>query len=147
MLSYFSDTAVVQGNFRNHHAGYHSIADMAYVVGGALLRELTGALFITAYEQPAQHVIWQAFADPLSRSYVLCTGSGILGVSIGFNTLSTHAACTVWWSFLATIAVTAAASVRKFQKVAWLTWAGFVSIFIAVFIVAYAFPILPFGPS
>lgn len=41
----------------------------------------------------------------------------------------------------------AAASVRKFQKVAWLTWAGFVSIFTAVFIVVYGFPILPFGPS
>ena len=112
MLSYFSDTAVVQGNFRNHHAGYYSIADMAYVVGGALLRELTGALFITAYEQPAQHVIRQAFADPLNCSYVLCVGSDVLSVAIGLNVLSTHAPCTVW-SFLVTIVVIAAASVRN----------------------------------
>jgi hypothetical protein len=27
------------------------------------------------------------------------------------------------------------ASVRKFEKIAWITWAGFASVFIAVFIV------------
>jgi hypothetical protein len=110
-----ADTAVVQGDFRNAHPGCHSIADMAKVVGGVPLKELTGGLFIVAY--------------------VLCTGSGILGVSIGLNALSTHAACTVWWSFLATVVVIATASVRTFHKVAWLTWAGFASIFTAVFII------------
>ncbi|KAK5105754.1 hypothetical protein LTR62_002174 [Meristemomyces frigidus] len=111
-------TAVVQGDFRNNHAGCHSIADMAYEVGGVWMRETTGGLFIIAY--------------------VLCTGSGILGVSIALNALSHHAACTVWWSFLAYVVVAAAASVRKFQKIGWLTWAGFFSIFIAVFIVVIA---------
>jgi len=67
--------------------------------------------------------------------YILCSGSGILGVSIGLNALSEHAACTVWWAFLATVVVTACASIRKFQKIGWLTWAGFLSIFVAVFIV------------
>lgn len=71
-------------------------------------------------------------------SYVLCTGSGILGVSIGLNALSTHAACTVWWSLIATIVVAACASVRTFQNIGWLTWAGFISIFTAVLIVVYA---------
>ncbi|KAF2804331.1 neutral amino acid permease [Mytilinidion resinicola] len=108
-------TAVVQGDFRNSHPGCHSIADMARVLGGPVLKELTGGLFIIAY--------------------VLCTGSGILGVSIGLNALSTHAACSVWWSFLATVVVMATASVRTFHKVGWLTWAGFASIFTAVLIV------------
>lgn len=30
--------AIVQGNFRNRHAGCHSIADMANVVGGTWLK-------------------------------------------------------------------------------------------------------------
>ncbi|GAB7352105.1 hypothetical protein MBLNU459_g2604t2 [Dothideomycetes sp. NU459] len=111
-------TAVIQGDFRNSHPGCHSIADMAQIVGGVYVKELTGFLFIVAY--------------------VLCTGSGILGVSIGLNALSHHAACTVWWSFLATIVVALAASVRKFHKIGWLTWAGFASIFIAVMIVVIA---------
>lgn len=110
--------AIIQGDFRNRHAGCHSIADMSAVLGGPILKELVGALFLIAY--------------------VLCTGSGILGVSIGLNALSTHAACTVWWSFLATVVVAVCASVRKFHSIGWLTWAGFVSIFVAVFIIVIA---------
>jgi hypothetical protein len=91
---------------------------MSEVLGGKILKELTGALFLIAY--------------------VLCAGSGILGVSIGLNALSTHAACTVWWSFLATVVVALTASVRKFHNIGWLTWAGFISIFTAVFIVVIA---------
>lgn len=56
-------SAVIQGNFRNNHRGCHSIADMADEVGGVVLRELVGFLFVVAY--------------------VLCTGSGIIGVSVG----------------------------------------------------------------
>lgn len=114
-LTTFTDTAIVQGNFRNAHAGSHTIADMCYVVGGPILREICGVLYLVAY--------------------VLCAGSGILGVSVGLNALSHHAACTVWWSFIATIVVALAASVRKFHQIGWLTWAGFISIFAAVFIV------------
>ncbi len=71
----------------------------------------------------------------LSGSWILATGSGIVGVSVGLNALSHHAACTVWWSFLATVVVALTASVRKFHQIGWLTWAGFISIFIAVMIV------------
>lgn len=45
------------------------------------------------------------------------------------------AACTVWFTFVATIIVILAASVRKFHQIGWLTYAGFLSIYIAVFIV------------
>jgi len=47
LLTYL-DTAILQGNFRNRHAGCHSIADMAEVVGGPIVRELVGGLFIIA---------------------------------------------------------------------------------------------------
>lgn len=111
-------TAVVQGDFRNAHPGCHSIADMSAVLGGTILKELVGFLFLVAY--------------------VLCAGSGILGVSIAFNALSTHGACSVWFSFVAAVLVIGCASVRKFQQIGWLTWAGFISIFVAVFIVVIA---------
>jgi hypothetical protein len=111
-------TAVLQGDFRNNHPRCHSIADMAGVVGGPIMKELTGALFIVAY--------------------VLLTGSGIVGVSIGINALSHHAACTVWWTLVATVFVALAASVRKFHQIGWLTWIGFASIFTAVFILVIA---------
>ena len=107
--------AIVPGHFRNRHAQCHSIADMANVVGGPWLKELTGFLFIV--------------------QYVLCAGSSILGVSVALNALSDHAACSVWWTLLASVVVGAAASIRKFEKLAWLTWIGFISIFTAVLIV------------
>lgn len=107
--------AVIQGNFRNSHAGCHSIGDMAEVVGGVWLREVVGMLFLV--------------------SFVIVAASGIFGASVALNALSTHAICTNWFTLVATIAIFLLASVRKFEKIAWLTWVGFASIFTAVFIV------------
>ncbi|KAG5291464.1 neutral amino acid permease [Histoplasma ohiense] len=106
---------VILGGFRERHPGCHSIADMVLVTGGPIAKEITGILFIIAY--------------------VLCAGTGIIGVATGLNALSHHGACTVWWSFLAAVVIVLTASVRKLEHVGWLTYAGFSSIYIAVFIV------------
>ena len=111
-------TAIIQGDFRNRHRGCHSIADMAYEVGGRWLMELVGGLFVIAY--------------------VLCTGAGIVGLSVAFNTFSGHGTCTVWFSLISAIIVAACASVRKFHKLSWLTFAGFISVFIAVLMIVIA---------
>ncbi|KAI0128785.1 transmembrane amino acid transporter [Xylariales sp. AK1849] len=107
--------AIVQGNFRNSHAGCHSIADMAFVVGGTWLKEVVGVFFLV--------------------TYAIVGASGIFGSSVALNALSNHAVCTNYFMLIATVAVFIFASARKFEKIAWLTWAGFLSIFIAVFIV------------
>jgi hypothetical protein len=88
---------------------------MCHLLGGFWFKEAIGVLYLIAY--------------------VLCTGSGMVGLSVAFNALSNHSACTVWWTFLSFCIITICASVRKFEKIGWLTWAGFVSIFVAVFIV------------
>jgi hypothetical protein len=106
---------VILGNFRTSRPHCHSIADMAEVVAGKAGKEITGLLFIIGY--------------------VLVTGSGIIGVSTALNALSHHAACTVWWSFIATAVTIIAASTRKLTHVGWLTYAGFISIYVAVLIV------------
>ncbi|GJD05213.1 transmembrane amino acid transporter [Colletotrichum higginsianum] len=110
--------AIIQGNFRNAHAGCHSIADMANVVGGVWLKEVVGVLFLV--------------------TYAIVGASGIFGTSAAFNALSNHAICTNYYMMVATAAVFILASVRKFEKIAWLTWAGFLSVYIAVFIVVPA---------
>ena len=107
--------AIIQGNFRNSHAGCHSIADMAEVVGGLWLKEIVGVFFLV--------------------TYAIVGASGIFGSSVALNVLSDHAICTNWFMAVATIAVFILASFRKFEKIAWLTWAGFFSVYIAVFIV------------
>ncbi|KAI1092573.1 amino acid transporter [Rostrohypoxylon terebratum] len=108
-------TAVIQGDFKTRHPECHTLADMGYKIGGVWLKELIGALYLIAF--------------------VLCAGTGIIGLSVAFNALSDHAACTVWWGFLSTVIITIAASIRTLKNIGWLTWAGFLSIFLAVFIV------------
>lgn len=107
--------AIIQGNFRNAHAGCHSIADMANVVGGVWLKEVVGVLFLV--------------------TYAIVGAAGIFGSSVALNVFSNHAICTNWFMAVCTIAVFILASARKFEKIAWLTWAGFLSVYIAVFIV------------
>lgn len=94
--------ARIQGDFRNNHRGLHSIADMANEVGGPIVREIVGVLFIIAY--------------------VLLTGSGILGVSIAFNVFTNHALCTNWFSFFGFVIIVGLASFRKMSQIGWLTW-------------------------
>lgn len=108
-------TAMIQGDFKTRHPECHTLADMGYTVGGVWLKELIGVLYLIAY--------------------VLCSGTGIVGLSVAFNALSDHAACTVWWAFLSMVIITAAASIRTLRNIGWLTWVGFLSIFLAVFIV------------
>lgn len=74
-------------------------------------------------------------ADIGPASFILASGSGILGVSTAFNALTDHSMCTVWFTFFATLVVAAAASFRKLEKIGILTWIGFVSIVIAVLII------------
>jgi amino acid permease len=110
-------SAIITGNFRKQYPTCHSIADMAGVVGGAVLRELTGALSII--------------------SYIITASSGVIGVSAAANALSSHAACTLWWYLVATVVIFIISSVRKFSQIGWLSWVGFVSVFAAVLVVVY----------
>ncbi|KAI3011277.1 hypothetical protein CBS147482_4617 [Aspergillus niger] len=110
--------AIILGNFRTLYPQCHSVADMAQLIGGPMLRELVGFMFIV--------------------TYVITAASGIIGVSAAFNALSLHSLCTVWFSFIATIIIAGFASVRKFSHIGWLTWVGFVSILAAVLIVVFA---------
>lgn len=107
--------AIIQGNFRNSHAGCHSIADMAYVVGGTWLKEVVGILFLV--------------------TFAIVGASGIVGASTALNALSSHAICTNYFLLVCMVVVFILASARKFEKIAWLTWGGFLSVYIAVFIV------------
>lgn len=107
--------AIVQGNFRNNHAGCHSIADMANVVGGVWLKEIVGIFFLV--------------------TFAIVGASGVFGASVAMNALSNHAICTNYFMIVATVSVFILGSLRKFEKIAWLTWAGFISVYVAVFIV------------
>jgi hypothetical protein len=69
---------------------------------------------------------------------VLITGAGIVSCSTAFNALSEHGACTVVFGFVSAVLITLFSSVRTFSRLGWLTWLGFTTFFIAVFIFVVA---------
>ncbi|ETS79873.1 hypothetical protein PFICI_07402 [Pestalotiopsis fici W106-1] len=105
-------TAILMAEFRNRHPECHTLVDMCGKLWGSIGKEFVGVMFIVAY--------------------VFCTGSGILGTSIAFNALSEHGACSVAFSFAATVLVIAVSSIRTWGKMTWPLTAGFVSVMAGV---------------
>lgn len=69
---------------------------------------------------------------------VLVSAAGIVSISTALNALSNHGACTVVFNLVAAIMVTFFSSVHTFSKLGWLTWFGFFTFFVAVFIFTVA---------
>lgn len=46
LTKFLLDCAILVGNFRQNHTTCHSIADMSMVIGGTVLKEITGILFL-----------------------------------------------------------------------------------------------------
>lgn len=52
------------------------------------------------------------------------SGSGILGISIGLNAVSTHGTCTAVFAAIAAILGFIFSSVRTLGRITWLAWIG-----------------------
>ncbi|KAK7757944.1 hypothetical protein SLS62_000322 [Diatrype stigma] len=96
---------------------FHNIADAAGVMGGPIAREVASVLFLL--------------------TWILATGSSLLGLAQGLKILANGKVCTVVWTLIAALCTALSASVRTLGKLAILTWIGFASIFTAVFIVVW----------
>jgi Ca2+/Na+ antiporter len=95
-----------------------ALADMLGHVWGQTGREIVGAMIIIAQ--------------------VLVSAAGIVTTATAFNALSDHSACTVVFSLASTTLITLCSSIRTFSKLGWLTWFGFVTFFISVFVFTVA---------
>lgn len=112
--------AIIQGDFRSSHAGCHSIGDMAEMACGLWLKGVTGVFFLA--------------------TYIIVFAPGIFGTSVALKAWSNHAVCANYFMLVATALVFLMSSIRKFAKIAWLIGHGFLSGYIAVFIVVYGYP-------
>ncbi|KXJ88811.1 transmembrane amino acid transporter protein-domain-containing protein [Microdochium bolleyi] len=109
---------VLLGDFRNRHPECHTLADMMYFIWGRVGRELVGI----------QMIITQ----------ILISAGGIVTAATGFNALTNHGACTVWFAFLSAVIITLCSSIRTFSRLGWLTWFGFITFVIGVFVFTVA---------
>ncbi|KAE8394450.1 transmembrane amino acid transporter protein-domain-containing protein [Aspergillus alliaceus] len=70
--------------------------------------------------------------------WVFVSGSGMLGISIGLNAVSTHGACTAIFVAVAAIVGFMLSSIRTLGRITWLAWIGLVCILTAILIVTIA---------
>ncbi|KAH0334441.1 amino acid transporter, partial [Aureobasidium melanogenum] len=111
-------TALVLGDYRLKHTQCHMLADMMVNIWGRIGRELVGVQIIVAQ--------------------VLISAGGIVTTATAFNALSDHGACTAVFSLVSAVLITLCSSIRTFSRLGWLTWFGFVTFFLAVFIFTVA---------
>ncbi|OGM47158.1 amino acid transporter [Aspergillus bombycis] len=116
VITTWSDYMV--GSFKLRHREVYGIDD-----AGALM-----------FGTPGRVVLAAAFC----LYWIFVAGSGILGISIGLNAVSTHGACTAIFVAVAAILGFACSSIRTLGKITWLAWIGLPCILIAILIVTIA---------
>ncbi|EME77359.1 uncharacterized protein MYCFIDRAFT_42408 [Pseudocercospora fijiensis CIRAD86] len=65
--------------------------------------------------------------------FIFLSGSAMLGISIGFNSLSLHGACTAIFVAVAAIIGWTFGSIQTLGRVSWIAWVGVAGILTAVF--------------
>ncbi|KIL88141.1 hypothetical protein FAVG1_08219 [Fusarium avenaceum] len=106
------------GVFKRRHPHVYGIDDAGYLMFGRIGREVLATVFM---------LYW-----------IFVAGSAMLGISIGLNSVSTHAACTAVFVAVAAILGFCFASIRTLGKIGWLAWIGLVCIMTAIFCVTVA---------
>ncbi|KJK67325.1 Transmembrane amino acid transporter protein [Aspergillus parasiticus SU-1] len=109
-----------------------------YIVGVFKLRHRevygiddTGALM---FGYPGRVILGAAFC----LYWTFVAGSGMLGVSISLNAVSTHGACTAIFVAVAAIVGFMLASIQTLARISWIAWVGLFGILTAIFIVTIA---------
>ncbi|KAJ4128903.1 hypothetical protein NW768_007426 [Fusarium equiseti] len=106
------------GVFKKRHPQVYGIDDAGYLIFGRIGREFLATVFM---------LYW-----------IFVAGSAMLGISIGLNSVSSHAACTAVFVAVAAVLGFSFASIRTLGKIGWLAWIGLVCIMTAIFCVTVA---------
>ncbi|KAM5341952.1 hypothetical protein ACJ41O_014983 [Fusarium nematophilum] len=106
------------GVFKRRHPEVYGIDDAGYIMFGRVGREVLATVFM---------LYW-----------IFVAGSAMLGISIGLNSVSSHAACTAVFVAVAAVAGFLFASIRTLGRIGWLAWIGLVCIMTAIFCVTVA---------
>ncbi|KAJ4252319.1 hypothetical protein NW762_010916 [Fusarium torreyae] len=100
------------GSFKLNHRDVYAIDDVGYKLFGRFGREFLGS---------AYWIYW-----------VFVVGSGLLSISIAFNAMSTHGACTAVFVAVAAIVTFLMASIRTLGRISFIAWIGLTSILAAI---------------
>ncbi|KAI2787960.1 hypothetical protein POX_f08342 [Penicillium oxalicum] len=106
------------GTFKLRHREVYNIDDVGELLLGRPGRILFGAAFC----------LW----------WIFVAGSGMLGISIGLNAVSSHATCTAVYVAVAAAIAFVFASIQTLGRISWLAWVGLFAILTSIMIVTVA---------
>ncbi|RSL55147.1 hypothetical protein CEP53_007221 [Fusarium sp. AF-6] len=106
------------GVFKRRHPQVYGLDDAGQLMFGRPGREFLAAVFL---------LYW-----------IFVAGSAMLSISIGLNSVSTHAACTAVFVAVAAVLGFLFASIRTLGRIGWIAWIGLVCIMTAIFCVTVA---------
>ncbi|KAM5354735.1 hypothetical protein ACJ41O_001382 [Fusarium nematophilum] len=108
----------IVGTFKLRHPEVYGIDDAGALMFGRAGREVFGIAFC---------LFW-----------IFVAGAGMLGISISFNAMSTHGACTAIFVAVAAIIGFSLSSIRTLGKISALAWVGLICLLTAIFTVTIA---------
>jgi amino acid permease len=121
------------GVFKQNHPDVYTIDDAGFKMFGRYGREFFAVSFMLSMLSLPPFVTTLTLLD-----WIFISGSAMLGISIAFNAVSRHAACTAVFVAIAALLTFAFASIRTLGKIGWLAWIGLVCIMTAIFTVTIA---------
>jgi amino acid permease len=112
------------GTFKLRHREVYGIDDVGELLMGRPGRILLGVAFCLcelAFQFLASAYLSSNITIP---GWIFVAGSGMLGISIGLNAVSSHATCTAVYVAVAAIVAFLFASIQTLGRISWLAWVG-----------------------
>ena len=130
------DTGLILGDFRNNHTHFHSKPPLpkADRFTGLTICKVLGDMMGNIWGRAGSEIV--GFMTVVGQ--ILVTAGGIVTTGTAFNALTDHSACTAVFALVSAILITMCSSIRTFSKLGWLTWFGFVTFTIAIFVFTVA---------
>lgn len=119
------------GTFKMRHPETYGIEDVGQKLFGRAGREVLGLAFALCgiYLMETWFSRTPGLSIGLTRTVWTCVaGSGMLGISIGLNSLSDHGACTAIFVAVACFVGFCLASIKTLGKLSWIAWVGLIGI-------------------
>lgn len=135
VITTWSDYMV--GAFKISHPSVYNIDDVGRLIFGRIGREVMYGAFVLC-QCHLSCFIWLHGYFLLSThrtnkeiDWFFVAGSGMLGISIGLNSVSSHGTCTAVFVAVAAIIGFMLGSIRTLGRISWLAWVGLVCIMTA----------------
>ncbi|KAI4725545.1 hypothetical protein E4T49_06707 [Aureobasidium sp. EXF-10728] len=110
VITTWSDYMV--GAFKLRHPEVYGIDDVGQLLFGRIGKEVMGVAYV---------LYW-----------IFVAGSGMLSISIAFNALSVHGACTAIFVAVAAVIGFIFCSIQTLGRITWLAWVGVICIITAI---------------